>query len=272
MGATFVTWGLLLAVILGQTPSVREGPPISHAWQAWHDAMECFRTPGRADEAGPYFQEAALKFAEHLRDEVGDPRLYRWLGYSYHAAGDLPRAILAYRRGLRLNPGDRKLEAALAHGRLQVEYPPSRAAELMQPEGEYWPGWLELHRLGFVAFAAYTVACLAVTRWRMTSRRLWFWVAVTAAVIALVPAVGSGVEWLRWQRDAASPVVVLVRSEMLRTGNGAEYPPRLDVPLPRGAEVRRLFERAGWYQVQLAGGPVGWLPRNAVVSPSEPEA
>ena len=85
-------------------------------------------------------------------------------------------------------------------------------------------------------------------------------------------AVGSGVEWLRRQRDDATPVVVLARSELLRTGNGSEYPPRLDVPLPRGAEVRRLFERAGWYQVQLSGGPVGWLPRDAVVGPSEPEA
>jgi len=53
---------------------------------------------------------------------------------------------------------------------------------------------------------------------------------------------------------------------MLRTGNGTEYPPRLDVALPRGAEVRRLFERGGWYQVELSGGPVGWLPREAVVA------
>src|SRR5439155_25733232 len=113
---------------------------------------------------------------------------------------------------------------------------------------------------------------LAVTRWRMTRRRLWIWLALGGAVIALVPTIGSGVEWLRRQRDETAPVVVLARGEMLRTGNGAEYPPRLDAALPRGAEVRRLFERGGWYQVEVTGGPVGWLPRDAVVSASEPEA
>ncbi|HTK75838.1 MAG TPA: hypothetical protein VL371_11315, partial [Gemmataceae bacterium] len=138
-------------------------------------------------------------------------------------------------------------------------------ARLMQPERDYWPTWLALRSLCVCAFILYFAACLAVTRWRMTRRHLWLSVAVTAAVIALVPAVGSGVEWLRRQRDEATPVVVLSRSEMLRTGNGTEYPPRLDVALPRGAEVRRRFERGGWYQVELSGGPVGWLPREAVV-------
>jgi hypothetical protein len=100
----------------------------------------------------------------------------------------------------------------------------------------------------------------------MTRRRLWLWLGVIAVVILIVPAVGSGVEWLRRQRDETTPVVILARSEMLRTGNGTEYPPRLDVALPRGAEVRRLFERGGWYQVELSGGPVGWLPHDALVT------
>lgn len=216
------------------------------------------------------FEWAARLYAS-LRAPVarrpgGLPALERTIGHAYYLSGDLPRAILAYRRGLRLDPANAKLDTALAYARGTVEYPPSPAAGLMQPEREYWPGWLALHRLGLLVFAAYTVTCLAFTRWGMRRRRLWFWMAVSAAVIALVPAVGSGVEWLRRQRDDATPVVVLARSEMLRTGNGTEYPPRLDVALPRGAEVRRLFERAGWYQVELSGGPVGWLPRDAVVT------
>jgi hypothetical protein len=190
------------------------------------------------------------------------------LGHAYYLSGDPARAILSYRRGLRLAPGDSKFETALAYSRSKVEYPPPPAADVMRPERQYWPGWLEMHRLGLAAFAAYAAACIAVTRWRMTRRRLWLWLAVGAAVIALVPAVGSGVEWLRRQRDDSTPVVVLARTEMLRTGNGTEYPPRLDVALPRGAEVRRLFERAGWYQVQLSGVVVGWLPREAVAEES----
>jgi hypothetical protein len=207
--------------------------------------------------------EAWQLAARRMRAE--GPLLKLAIGNAYLLFGHLPQAIHAYRVGRRLDPGESKLQMALVYARGRVEYPPGPTSALMQPERDYWPGWLGLHRLGLVAFVAYTVACLAVTRWRMTRRRLWLWVGVIGAVIALVPTVGSGVEWLRRQRDEATPVAVLERSEMLRTGNGMEYPPRLDIPLPRGAEVRRMFERAGWYQVQLSGGPVGWLPREAVV-------
>jgi hypothetical protein len=235
---------------------------------AFEDGIKARQNPEAAIyPAHVFFREAAGNYETMRREEgIRSPQLERSMGHAYFLSGDLPRAILAYRRGLRLDPSNLKLETALVYARSRVEYPPSPAAGLMQPDRKFWPGWLELHRLGFAAFAAYTIACLAVTRRRMTRRRLWLGIAICGAVIALVPAVGSGVEWLRRQRDDATPVVVLARSEMLRTGNGTEYPPRLDVALPRGAEVRRLFERGGWYQVELSGGPVGWLPRDAVVT------
>jgi hypothetical protein len=99
----------------------------------------------------------------------------------------------------------------------------------------------------------------------MTRRRRWLFVASTTLLLAAVPAVGSTVLWQRERRDVMAPVLVVARDCPLRIGNGASYPPRLDAPLPRGAEVRRLFERNGWYQVELASGVVGWLPREAVV-------
>lgn len=255
-------WPIILPFLIAQG----DPAPAVDAWQAWYAGINCLQEPAKQEQALYHFRKAVQDYKDHCRTVVETPYVLRWLGYSYDVIGDLPHAILAYRRGLRLDPGDAELATALAYARSSVEYPPSSAAGLMQPERSYWPGWLELPRLGLVAFAAYTVACLAVTRWRMTRRRLWLWVAMGSAIIALVPAVGSGVEWLRRQRDEATPVVVLARSETLRTGNGLEYTPRLDVALPRGAEVRRLFERGGWYQVELSGGPVGWLPRDAVVA------
>ena len=63
-----------------------------------------------------------------------------------------------------------------------------------------------------------------------------------------------------------TPVVVVARPTELRTGNGPDYPPRLDAPLPRGCEARRLFVRGDWWQVELGGGVVGWVPRAAVLS------
>ena len=78
-----------------------------------------------------------------------------------------------------------------------------------------------------------------------------------------MPCGGSLLEALDRRRDAATPVVVATRDIELRAGNGSEYPAKLQ--LPRGGEVRRLFERGGWLQVEAADGTVGWLPADAVV-------
>jgi hypothetical protein len=259
--------GWCLIAVLAQTPDIISGPPSSRAEGSFRNGIRARQNPeSHQFPAEMFFRHAAEAYESVRRSEgIRSPELERSLGHAYSLYGDLPRAVLAYHRGRRLDPGDAKLETALAHARARVEYPPSQMAALMQPEREYWPGWLELHRLALVALVAYTVACLAVTRWRMSPRRLWLWIALSAAVVVMVPAIGSGVEWARRQRDEAMPVVVLARAEMLRTGNGVEYPPRLDAALPRGAEVRRLFERAAWYQVELSSGVAGWLPREAVV-------
>jgi hypothetical protein len=260
---------LLLTIILAQTPFIREGGPESHAGLAWSDAIQFLHDPGMANEVIGFFREAAENYEIVCRRDGATPYCLRWLGYSYHAAGDLPHAINAYRRGLHLDLADAKLHTALAYARAQVQYPPAPdLARLMQPERDYWPGWLSLRHLGVYAFGLYFVACLTATRWRMTRRCRWLLAAAGALALAAVPAVGSAVLWQRERRDAATPVVVVARDCPLRVGNGPNYPPRLDAPLPRGAEVRRLHERAGWLQVELASGIVGWLPRDAVVRDS----
>jgi hypothetical protein len=150
---------------------------------------------------------------------------------------------------------------ALEYARDQVQYPPT--ADL-RPRPALWPPRLSLRYVGLYAFGLYFAACLAATRWRMTRRRRWFVCAGLLFTVAAVPAVGSLIEWQREKRDAVEPVVVINRDVPLRAGNGADYPAKLD--LPRGCEVRRLFERGGWLQVETAGGTIGWVPANAVVN------
>ena len=203
---------------------------------------------------------------EHLEAESlpPSPALSFKAGNAWSLAGDLPRAIAAYRRGLTLDPADARLRMALDYARDQVQYPPAAdVVRLLQPERDLWPPWLTLQSAGGYAFGFYCVACLTFMRWRMTRRSRWFIVGLMFLSFAAIPSIGTGVEWLHGRRDAAQPVVVVDRDVPLRLGNGADYPAKLE--LPRGCEVRRLFERSGWLQVQTGGGEVGWLPTTAVI-------
>jgi hypothetical protein len=250
-----------LTVVLAQTPDIQDDTSarLQYELGLWNR-----RDAETANAAAQAFRFAADHLARRANQE--SPALQFTLGNARFLSGDLPHAIAAYRRGLALDPADAKLRAALAYAREQVQYPPGPdLVALLRPERDLWPPWLSLRYLGVYAFALYFAGCLAATRWRMTRRRRWFVAAGVMLAVAAVPAVGTGVEWWRARRDAAEPIVVVARDVPLRAGNGPEYPPRLDAPLPRGCEVRQLFERGGWVQVETGGGAVGWVPRDVVV-------
>ncbi len=66
-------------------------------------------------------------------------------------------------------------------------------------------------------------------------------------------------------RRARPLVVIADDGVLLRKGNSLSFPPRWQTPVNKGVEARLLFERGDFVQVQLAGGEIGWVPRNLVV-------
>lgn len=219
------------------------------------------------DQAGPHFRNAAGYFDELRQRSIGNPALYRNLGNSYLLSGDLPNAILSYRRGLDRSPSNFDLRECLAEARARVAYPAS--GDLGRPSSDNRPPWLPHLRtrwLMFAAAACYVLGCVGVTRWRMVRRGRLLTVSLLALLLA---GVMSGWLMLRAyeQREREiHPLVVIARDGvLLRRGNGMVFPPRYDTPVNRGVEGRLLFERGGWVQIELSGGEIGWVPREAVL-------
>lgn len=209
------------------------------------------------------FQECANLY-ETLRQRGADnAALDRNLGNAYLLGGDVPRAILAYRRGLSRAPSDRQLQEGLAFARTQVAYATSDA--LGHPPSEGRPPWLlRLPTSWYVtlALAAYSLGWLAAARWWMLRRGRALTIAVISFTAAVVLVTGLVAEEVRDHDLIERPVVVITEDGvLLRSGNGLRYPPRFETPLNRGVEARLLFTRGDWLQIELAGGEVGWVPR-----------
>lgn len=221
--------------------------------------------PGKARQA---FAQAALIY-ERLWSEaaIRNAEVARNVGNAYYLAGDLPHAILAYRRGLHFDPTNSELSQNLAYARQQVEF--SATSDLGRPPVERWPPWLD--RIVSVTFSVlalglYSFGWLILTRWRMTRRRRLLRLGIAALLGGTVSV--CLVAFVQWniQSDGGYPIVVIRQDGVpLRTGNGVDYPPRCDTPLNRGVEGRLLFDRKDWLQIQLAGGEVGWVPRMAAL-------
>jgi tetratricopeptide (TPR) repeat protein len=261
----------VVAVALLMFAAGDAAPPGMSNFEVAQRAEEEFRRgvelKGDAAKAVPHFRAAADYFDELRRRGASNAELYRNLGNASLLANDLPRAVLSYRRGLRLSPTDPDLLAGLDEARKRVVY--AADGGFGRPSADGQPPWLP--RAGsewFFAGAAvcYVAACVLLTRWLMTRRgRL-----LATALVALLAAAGLTVLVVlavRSEREDRERPLAVVSEDgvLLRKGDGLTYPPRYDTPLNKGAEARRVFERDGWVQIELSGGEIGWAPRDCLL-------
>jgi hypothetical protein len=221
-----------------------------------------------ANRAGPHFQSAAQHFEELRQRGVSNPYLFGNLGNAYLLAGDLPHAILTYRRGLRAAPGNEALRQNLAEARAMVAYPGQAGLGMPAPEkADHWLAMLGPKVAWAAAAFLYGIGCLLLTRWWISSGRR----SLTFGSIALVAAASlSAYGFFIHRPESKLPLVVVAEDGLLlRKGDGPLYPPRYETQLNRGVEARILFDRGDWIQIELAGGEVGWVPRKSVLFDDE---
>jgi hypothetical protein len=256
---------LALLLILPEIDPSIEAELSASARTAFAEGLSLRDDPVKAKE---HFARA-VELYEQLHERVyANAELFRSQGNAALLADDVPRAVLAYRRGLRHAPTDAGLQEGLALARAEV----ARKAEggLGRPPVEDRPPWLP--RVGFSTAtlagcaAVYALGWVMLARSRMMRRAGLLAAGVGALVLSGVGAGLLGLATLYERREQARPLVVVARDELpLRLGNGEAYPSRFAAKLPRGAEAHLLFRRGDWVQIELAGGEVGWVPLAAVL-------
>lgn len=219
--------------------------------------------PEGSSEALHEFRDCATAYEELRRLGPQNPDLNRNLGNAWALAGQWHRAILAYRRGLRVAPSDAGLQEGLAFARSQVAY--SSSGAFGRPSVEERPPWLPRIPSPWylaLAIAAWGLAWAAAARWWMVRRNGILGLAGLGFLIALALLIALCAEEWRDHLLRQNPIVVIADDGvLLRGGNGFRYPARYETPLNRGVEARLLFIRGDWLQIELSGGEVGWVPR-----------
>jgi hypothetical protein len=253
--------GLLMPLVL-MSATVPASPLddqdlLRQAESAFHEGQQ-----GQGLAARAAFVRAAAAYEELLRRGAHNPALYRNLGNACLLADDLPHAILAYRRGLRLTPNDADLHAGLTYARQQVLH--AEPARFARPPVEQRPPWLPRITTGLglaLALGLYFLGWVGVTGWLM-KRQGWLLLAAGGAfAVVAILAAAFVLEARASRHETEHPLVVVAQDGVqLYKGNGQSYP-HFELPLNRGVEARLRFDKGPWLQIELSSGEVGWVRR-----------
>lgn len=227
-------------------------------------AFEQALTSPTPEAAQDYYQQAIAGYEQLVAAGIHNARLYYNLGNAYFRRNDLGHAILHYRRGLRLEPGNRQLQANLNYARsrridhIEVSGQPQHA---LLPQLFFWSDEVSVPTQWTLALLGYGLAW-GCAFWHLFWRRAsLLWGLAGAAFCCLIFASSA---WLTQSQYTTRPAGVIVAEEVVvRKGNGESYTPQLPQPLHAGTEFVVLEARGSWLAIQLDNGTSGWIRRES---------
>ena len=210
------------------------------------------------------FIEAAAGYEKLLADGTRSASICYNLGTAYYKAGQMGRAIAAYRQAERLTPRDASLRANLQFVRKRVNGDDKSPL----PSWRSWLTLLTLNEGAALAAAAFWVWCLLLAArefrpaWRPALRNATL--ATGAATVLLTTTLGVSA----YVNLGETPAVVTAREAIVRFGPIDES--QTAFMLPDGAEVVVLDRKNDWLQVRESAKRTGWLKSNQVQVLSAP--
>ena len=207
--------------------------------------------------AGELFSDALLHFERAIREGgISNGKLYYNVANTYFRLGDLGRAILNYRRALRLRPLDSNLHQNLDYARSKRE---DRIARTENRRAMalvlFWhynlPFWIK----GVVFTVCFALLWIAAAFRLLYKRAVFLWLVGAAALCAAI-FLGSLVADSVGRRDEG---VIITETVIARKGNAETYQPSFSEPLHAGTEFTIIEARGDWSYIELLDGRRTWI-------------
>ena len=221
-----------------------------------------FGAGNQAYAAGDYARARDAYLQAYAAGATG-PNLCYDLGSTFTKMGDGPRAVLWYRRALRLAPRDR---AAAGNLKAVLAGLPDTIPDVPPTWAHAAGRWLVSHfSLGELAAGSALCwwALVGLIVYQLRTRRLLGRKRLLPCVMGGLLALLLLLTFVRWQRDWGTPRGIVVAQKVtLLSGPGAAFDHVVEAP--GGLDVQIVATRDAWLQVRVPTGVVGWAQKSDI--------
>jgi len=215
-----------------------------------------------ADGSYSIAAELYLKVAE---EGYASPGLYYNLGNAFFKVNDYARAILWYERAKRLDPGNEDIDYNLNVANTKISDKIEPLPELFYKRWftsmiRLFPvdAWARICTWLFIAGLAGLVVYL-VSR-VLILRKAGFWGAIILFFLSLFTFLFA---WSGY-RDTASTSEAIIFTPTITVKSSPDESSTDLFVLHEGTKVRLLDNIGSWYEIRIANGSVGWLPKTSL--------
>lgn len=203
------------------------------------------------------FESAAEAYRKLVSADKSSSTVLFNLGNAHFKAGQIGRAIAAYRNAAQLTPRDPDLRANLDFARQRVSGPTSRPGQLRR-----WTDTLTTNEWTLITIIPVWAwfGLMIAGQIRPTLKARLRSPLIISGVASLI--VCSVFGWMLNGRYNEQRVVVTVRESVARFGPLAESQSAFTAN--DGAELQLLDAKDDWYQVSNGAQQTGWMKTNAV--------
>ncbi|MCI0499953.1 MAG: tetratricopeptide repeat protein [Planctomycetales bacterium] len=230
-------------------------------------ANESFRRANSAkdsEQAQRDYETAILNYEKIINEgPVKNARLYYNLANAYLLQGQVGKAVLNYRRAVKIDGSDENIQKNLAFARSrQIDKIPVKTEKRVLQTLFFWHYDFSLKTKFLLACIFFGIVCLCITTeiWfgRNTARTAS---AFTGGILMLCFLLSVVIEY----RMQASKIcgVITAKQVVARQGDGENYTPSFKEPLHEGTEFDVLETRPGWLHIALSDDSGGWIPDDA---------
>lgn len=221
-------------------------------------ASSLFEQGNIAYEKADYIN-AIGAYSQIIVSGIRNSAVYYNLGNAYYKSNEPGRAVLCYKRALRLSPGDKDIKQNLEYLLSLVQEERIKTPSEKFVENLF--NLISLNNLTFLASSVYMLLfiCLAVSIF--IKRRFLFWLNISLGLVLALFGL-----WFYARVDSeylTQKGVIVVSQGQARNGPGEGYSVAFTVP--EGKEVVIMQKRDQWYEIGVQEkGIKGWITKDEV--------